>query len=298
MVLRVRTGAGGPCAAGAAALLIGAIAPAFAARGPGAGQGAAPGAPPAAEALRQIEDRGRQIATYLSAAEAGAARLGEAGQALLPPDRTVVLQRRDGWEVIFLKEAEAGAGVKGPVVVASVAFDPTSGQAGDLRAMAPPRPAPGSTVAHARARDTAEAAAAQRKEAPAPREAAVLRERDGTFSVYLKSIAGDPDTPRFGADLLARVAASGRALLSIEPLHAEETLLPPATRAPGQATLHTHTRGDLPTPTDVAAVLRDGTLAPHLVLAPGAMFRIDARGGITYLGPNPAAGAPSGGDGR
>jgi hypothetical protein len=287
---RMRPGA----AALAGALLLQAAraaAPAGAAAAPPPGAPAA--SPPAEETLRQIEERGRQIATYLQALAAGTERLrGQGGD---PPGRSVVLQARDGgWEVLFLAESPSA---KGPVVIAQVGFDPTSGQAADLRLMAPPRPAPGATVSHARAIETAEAAMAQRSDVPAPREAAVFREKDGTFSVYLMSAAGDPGVPRFGADLLARVAASGRQILSVEPLHAEETVLPPAARAPGQATLHAHGRGDLPAPTDVATVLRHPDLAPHLVLTPRSMFRIDARGGITYLGPNPAP-RPAGGDGR
>ena len=250
--------------------------------------------PPPEETIREIEARGRQIATYLLAAAAGTERLR--GQSAAIPASTVVLQGRDGgWEVLFLSEPDPVG--KGTAVIAQVGFDPTSGQAAEVRLMAPPRPAPAATVSYARAIETARAAAAGRPGAPAPHEAAVFRERDGTFSVYLKSTGGEPGVPRFGADLLARVAASGRQILSVEALHSGESLPPPASRAPGQASLHTHGLGDLPTPTDVAVVMRHPELAPHLVLTPRSMFRIDARGGITYLGPNPAP-PPTAGGGR
>jgi hypothetical protein len=88
---------------------------------------------------------------------------------------------------------------------------------------------------------------------------------------------------------MARVAASGRQLRSIEGLHAGDPIaVPIPARATGQATLHTHTTGDLPTPTDVALVRIHPALAPHLVMTPRHIFRIDRDGKVTWLGPNAA----------
>jgi hypothetical protein len=94
------------------------------------------------------------------------------------------------------------------------------------------------------------------------------------------------------------VAASGRQVTGVEPLHAGDPVdIPAAGRGPGRPTLHEHATGDLPAPTDVARVVLRPDIAPHLVLTPLFMFRLDARGGVTYLGPNRTA-SPHPGGGR
>ena len=88
-----------------------------------------------------------------------------------------------------------------------------------------------------------------------------------------------------------RVTANGRQVIGSEPYHAGATALPLAPRPPGQPTLHMHGEEDLPSPTDVAMVLLHPELAPHLVMTPHYLFRIDAQGKLTFLGPSPGGGA-------
>lgn len=261
---------------------------------------------PSDESLRALQDRGRMIALYLDAVDRGAERWKRQGSEAKPPDRTVVIPDRDGWRVLFLKDLTKDPVPAGPktgmVLLAETSFSPDAREVGDLHVMLPPHAATATAQSYARSLGEAETAVLSRPDAGRPFEDAVIREKDGTFTVYLLSHheeegektpqEAQPGSVRFGRDFSIRVAASGRQVLSIEPLHAGATAVPLAPRPAGQPTLHTHDKGDLPTPTDVALVLRNRSLAPHLVLTPRSMFRIDAEGELTWLGPNPVPAAP------
>lgn len=251
---------------------------------------------PPENALRAIEERGRQISLYLAASVKAQEALRQSPQEVPTPDEAVALEDRQGWRVVFLKDIIDRGVKRGMRVLGEVDYDPSSGEAGILRLMVPPRTAPPSTVAFARALQEAVKSASAQGGIPAPYEEAVVREKDGAFSVYLRSAPAEGGMAQFGADLLVRIASSGRQTLSIEPLHGEAAAISSAPRRAGEPTLHVHPSGDLPVPTDVAQVLRVPALAPHLVLTPRFMFRIDAEGRITYLGPRqpPAPAAPGG----
>jgi hypothetical protein len=254
--------------------------------------------PPEEKALRAIEERGRRISLYVQASEKGREVLRQSPQEVPPPDHVVVHEDRQAWRVLFLKDFQDRGVRKGLKVLAEVEYYPASGEAGMLRLMAPPRAASPLSTAFARALEEAVKAAAARGGIRAPYEEAVVREADGVFSVYLGSAPAGGGTVQFGADLLVRVASSGRQTISLEPLHAETTAVSAAPRGAGEPTLHVHPSGDLPAPTDVAQVLRRPALAPHLVLTPRFMFRIDAEGRITYLGPRPPPGPAASGGAR
>jgi hypothetical protein len=255
--------------------------------------GAAPAGAPHEETLLDLAERGRTIAVCLQAVERARARLREHPGEVAAPDRILALPGRDGWRVILLQEG-AGPSPKGPRVLAEIGYSPDAAEAGALRVMAPPRPAAAATTAHLRALQTATAAAARLPGMTPPLDEAVVREKNGSFSVYLLSRPASPGEVRFGGDVLVRVAASGRQVAAVETLHPGEPLDSPAAgRGPGQPTLHEHATGDLPSPTDVARVVLRPDVAPHLVLTRRFMFRIDARGGVVYLGPNRAAEPPA-----
>ncbi|MGH9749468.1 MAG: hypothetical protein ACRD6R_06060, partial [Candidatus Polarisedimenticolia bacterium] len=249
--------------------------------------------PPSGEVLREIETRGRFIATCWEAVAEARDQVRTVPLELPEPDGSVALQERDGgWRVVLLLEGTGVDARKGPRILAEVAFDPTAGAAGPVRSMNPPRPAPASITAHLRAQQQAATAVAGLPGGRGPFDAAVTREKDGRFGVYLKGRAPEAGMVPFGGDFLVRVAASGRRTESIEALHAEAAVVARGARAPGEPTLHVHAGADLPPPTDVAEVLRSPDLAPHLILTPRWMFRVDDRGGLTWLGPNRSA--PSG----
>ncbi len=251
---------------------------------------------PSEQALRAVEERGRSIALYLEAAsEAGAARERQAPQGAAR-DRAVVIQGRDVWRVAFLRESGQEA-VKKMLLVAEALFNQTAGEVGEVRVFAPARSAPMATTAYARALQGSELAVRGRPDAVPPFDEAVFKEDDGSYTVYLRSKGnpgaqpegpGERGSVHFGGDFLVKVAATVHEVTSTEPLHFETTLVSLAPRSPGQPTLHIHRQGDLPTATDVALVLRNPVLAPHLVLTPRFMFRIDSEGRVTYLGPNQA----------
>ena len=257
---------------------------------------------PPAEALASLQERGRLIALYLQAVDKAADLLKAQGSGASPSDRTVVIPDREGWRVIYVGDssrdlAASGMVRKGLSIVAETTFSPDAGQLGTLGLASPPRAASATIQSYVRSLEQAEIATIGRPEGGRPLLEAVVREKDATFTVYVISqqkeggerdvAAGMGGSVLFGRDFMVRIAASGRQVLSVEKLHDRNTSMSLQPRAPGTPLLHEHDQGDLPAPTDVALVLRHRVLAPLLVLTPRFMFRIDAEGAVTWLGPNP-----------
>lgn len=254
-------------------------------------------APPDEEELRSIEERGRRIHLHERAIAEARERL--AGR--LPPptrgDREVVVERERNWHVYFLKGLRGGigSGSEKRKAVARATFKPGTGKVTKANTVRTPRVAPDDVRAMAKAIELAVGASAARPEVVPPFDEACFVEEDGMFSVYLKSRDQEPGLVTFGSDLMVTVSADGRQVKGLEVLHAAPTRLPLPEESSGQLTVHTHTTGNLPTATDVAMILKYPTLAPHLVLTPDHVFRIDADGVITYRGPSGADPSGSGG---
>src|SRR3989442_1028106 len=257
----------------------------------------------------------------LSARAAGSSRTWPAMSALRSTARFVAITRsreilsgpamipdREGWRVMYVGDssrdlAASGMVRKGLSIVAETTFSPDAGQLGTLALVIPPRTAPATIQSYVRSLEQAEVATIGRPEGGQPLLEAVVREKDGTFTVYVISqqreegerdaAAGMAGSVLFGRDYMVRIAASGRQVLSVEKLHDGHASMPLQPRAPGAPLLHEHDKGDLPAPTDVALVLRHRVLAPLLVLTQRFMFRIDGEGAVTWLGsnPNPKPGA-------
>ncbi len=260
--------------------------------GPSQHIGPLPDAGPAPEELRALEDRGRGIALYFEAVREAEDLARSAGYDLRP-DRVLVVAERDGWRVIFLRDIGVQGAQKGLKLQADVPFNQTVGELGAIRIAVPPRTITAAMASYARALDIAEATVAGNPGVRPPIESSVFRETDGSFTVYLKSEGDDPALARFGGDLRVHVASTGRQRLEMEALHGEPDVVSRAPRPAGAPTIHEHAPGDLPSPTDVAEILRDPALAPLLVMTPRWMFRVDAQGNVTFLGPSPAASAPA-----
>lgn len=250
---------------------------------------------PDPEALAELQREGRSLATYLGAIAAGRGRLAAQGAHMVTPDHEVLMEGRGWVRIAYLKDATASSPHRDAVIVAQVEYDPTSGEAGALSSMLPPRQAPATTISFARAIQAARTAVKARAGTHPPFDATVQREKDGTFTVYLLPAAVEPGTVRMGADFRVRVARSGRQATAVEPLHASEPVtLQLAGRPAGEPTLHIHAGDDQPTVTDVARVVQFPALGPHLVITPSSLFRIESDGRIVYLGPNPTAPVPPG----
>lgn len=267
----------------------------------GATRGAAAIEPPAEETLKAIAERGRAVAVAIQVTDQARDKLARQSQGIVKPNGVITYLDRGLWHIVFLQDPEAepvpGLPRRGTMVVAETEYAEGADEVGNLRAMAPPRPATQTMVSYLRALRLAQTEAGSRSKDGLPLASAAFRERDGTFTVYLLP-HGEPGGPAvFGADLVVRVMSSGRQVLSVEAAHATTTDVPLAGRSVGQPTLHTHASGDLPTPGDVALVRLHPSLAPHLVLTPQSMFRIDAAGAITYLGPSPVPVAAPGSPG-
>ncbi len=249
--------------------------------------------PPSADELAAIEELGFRIARHIEAHKKAATKLADMRDEIAPlVDGTVVMEGKTAWRVLFLKEPPPQDARRGPVVMARIDYYPAAGEVGQPNMMVPPREAPAATASHYRALQVALVAAARAEGRPGALSGAVSRIQGGRFVVHVMSDATEDGHARFGGDSLARIAATGRQLEEIQPLHAGPPIdLPIVGRSAGEPTLHTHAEGERPTATDVARVILEPRLAPHLVLTPNFMYRIDATGRITFLGINPAPAA-------
>ena len=248
---------------------------------------------PDEEALRAISLQGRRIASYHEAVARAQARYreqnGDSG-----PVQVVIVDRGGVTKAVFVRRQMDAQKLKSAyVMVAEAGFNPRAGEVTTYQEFNPPKTPPTDAIQELSALESAYAAASAQVKPGADFEEAVFREPDKTLTVYLKT------TPKasqasFGGDARAQVASTGLQVTQFQALHdtATTTLDIPAQKTQGP-TLHEHVAGDLPTETDVATVIEHARLAPHLVLTPRFMFRIDDTGAITYIGPNqvPPAGA-------
>jgi hypothetical protein len=239
------------------------------------------------EAVRAVETEGRRIASYHEAVEKARERLRQQDPALAEGARVVVVERAGAWHVVLMRRDDSHPESKAMVMAADAVFQPKAGEIVSFQAYTPPKPAPPDAQAALRAIETARAGAQNQPGlARPPFEESVFREKGGSFTVVLHSKPDVAGTVKFGADLLARVGSDGAQLVEIKPLHDVTVAVKVPAKEGAEPGLHTHTSGDLPTATDVALVIEHPTLAPHLVLTPHWMFRIEADGGLTWLGPN------------
>ena len=265
-----------------AAVAVAAVAPPAVAQGAVA-QGAAR---PSDGELRAITEAGRRIASYQEAIVTTRKRFEEKTD-LGDRVRPVVVDRKGVWHVVFISRELQGGDLKAWLLVADAVFRPRAGEVERFDLFDPPKPAPTDAQAAMRAIDTARAGAQAHVAAVPPGFAeSVFRDKSGTFTVYLQSRTGARTVTRFGSDLKATISADGNQVLQIAPLHGPGES---ADVAPGDGrtpTLHSHARGDLPTETDVALVVESPRVAPHLVLTPSWIFRIESDGVVTWLGRN------------
>lgn len=260
------------------------------------GAAADPQPAPNEDGLRALEAGGRRIAAYHEAARRTLHSYREQADEIAETTRQVVLERAGATRVIFVRKVP-GDEARGWLMVAEAGFNSRIGEVTSLLQHEPARPAPAEALAALRALDVARAAAvAREKEAMPPFQEAVFREKDKTFTVVLQTRPEGSVSVRFGSDLVLKISGDGMQVSNIKAPHGTTSVsVPVPLRAGSDPTLHSHIEGDLPTETDVAVVLERPALAPHLVLTPRYMFRIDEGGGITYLGPNPVPPAAPGG---
>jgi hypothetical protein len=250
---------------------------------------------PSDEVLRAITEAGRRIASYQEAIVTARKRFEESTD-LGDRVRPVVVDRTGVWHVVFISRELKAGDTKAWLLVADVVFRPRAGEVERLEMFDPPKAAPADAQAAMRAIETARTGAqAQTAAVPPPFAESVFRDKGGTFTVYLQSRTGARAVTRFASDLKAKISADGNQVLEISPLHGpgESVDVPPGDgKAP---TLHAHARGDLPTETDVALVIASPRMAPHLVLTPAWIFRIEADGAVTWLGRNEVPPVATGG---
>jgi len=251
-------------------------------------------APPAAEELQAITENGRRIAAYHEAVAKTRAALAPQHPEVAEA-RAVVVDRNGVPHVSYFLRDETGPQARW-VLIADAIYQARAGEVGATvfpdRAKAPPADA----VTHLRAIEAARAGVTTKAGGPAgPWDEAVFKEKTGgAYVVYLQTHAAS-NTTRFGADARLRISGDGMQVGEMTVLHGEMTTVPVPVRAGASPTLHSHAQGDLPTDTDVAVVLDHPTIAPHLILTPHHMFRIESDGRVSYLGPNAVPPAASGG---
>jgi hypothetical protein len=274
------------------------LSPGFAvAQAPGAAPpGAAPaGDRPADEMLRAAESDGHRIASYHEAIAKALVRAGEKNRDLLEDTRTIVVNRGGIWHVVFLRQVITASVTRGLMAVADAVFQPRAGDLSAFQAFDPPRVSPTDAQAALRAGDNSISKAQQGMPGGTSFDEVILRDGQGPWTVYLQRRSSVVGMALIGGDFLATVSPDGTQVTGIKPIHDKSVDDSVPLAKSGSPTLHTHPVGDLPTATDVALVLEHPALAPHLVLTPRWMFRIEEGGRITYLGPNSVPPVATGG---
>ncbi len=247
---------------------------------------------PSEESLRAIEASGRRLASYREAVERCVAKMREQpGGAPESDIQIVVPKRAGGSHITFTRKAAPGQTNLGLLMVAEADFDDASGVVDHALGLPEPKPLPAVLLPYVKALQLVAGVVASRPDAKPPLVTSIFKEKDRGLTVYLQSQAGE-GIVRFGGDFRVKASPDGQMVVGIEPLHANVTDVAARAVASSQPTLHMHESGDIPTDTDVALVLSHPTLAPHLVLTPSSMYRIDASGSITWLGPNQAPPGP------
>ena len=267
------------------------------AQAPAARPPAAPagGDRPADEMLRAVETEGRRIATYREAIDKARAQAREKNPDLLEGTRMVVVNRSGTWHVVFLRQVTTAGVTKGLMAVADAVFNPRAGDLSAFQAFDPPRASPSDAQAALRAGDSSISRGQQGLPGGTTFEETMMRDGQGPWTVYLLRRPTVPGTVSIGGDFVATVSPDGTQVTDIKPIHDKSVGDSVPLAKSVSPTLHMHPSGDLPTATDVAMVLEHPALAPHLVLTPRWMFRIEESGAITYLGPNSVPPVASGG---
>lgn len=251
---------------------------------------------PSEEALRDVERLGLRIASYHEAVVRARERFKGPGTDTTEPAQFIVVARNGTWKVIVMRPAPSDAGAGKWQMLMELGFNPKAGEVTTIQRFLPPRQAPADALTLRRAIEVASSLIALRVPgAKAPFLEAAFKEADKTYSVYLQPAPERPAAPRFGSDLHSTVSADGTKVLKSRALHGSGDPVTVQPGAAGEPTLHSHVEGDLPAETDVALVKEHPQLAPHLVLTPHHMFRIDQAGAITYIGPNEVPPVPPGG---
>ena len=250
---------------------------------------------PADDALKAVSDLGRRIASYHEGVERCRAAL-KAQRADLEDARAVMVDRNGVLHVVFMRQETGTKETRPWMMVADAVFQPKAGEVVSLQVIDPSKVPPFDATATMRALDLARTgAAASAHLAPPFLEAALKDKVTAPFMVYLQAKPEGARAVRFGGDVLVRLGADGAQIAEVRPLHDAAVTVQVPAKAGAEPTLHSHGTGDLPTETDIATVLEHPTLAPHLVLTPRYMFRIEGDGSITYIGPNSVPPVPAGG---
>jgi hypothetical protein len=260
--------------------------------------GTATGQPPARPsdgALQAITQEGRRIASYHEAISTARKRLGERTD-LGDQTLAIVVERGGAQHVAFITRGTKAQESKGFMLLADAVFQPRAGEVQRLDVFEPPKPVPADVMTMQRALETARTAAqAHAADARPPFLEAIFRDKDKGFTIYLQSRARSPVMVRFGADVRLKIGSDGYQVVEVTVLHepGESSDVPPGDgKSP---TLHSHSLGDLPTGTDVALVVENPRLAPHLVMTPSWILRIEADGALTWIGRNEVPPAAPGG---
>ncbi|HET6278486.1 MAG TPA: hypothetical protein VFG08_06865 [Candidatus Polarisedimenticolia bacterium] len=251
--------------------------------GAGASSGADP--QPTVDQLGEIEAEGRRIARYLGALARAQDEFETQAPAGASFDRQVIVESRDGWHAIFVTAADPGLLNDQPDLVAEAVVNPDTMDIRTFRYVENPRGVQKIAGDHLLAVESALIAGAAADGASPPFDASIFFESGQLFRVYLTGKPAD-GMIRFGGDFRLEIERNPIRVSSIEPLHAETWPVALPAGAAGEPTAHSHLEHDLPTATDVALVMIWPTLAPHLVLTPRHIYRIEADGSIAYLGRN------------
>ena len=113
----------------------------------------------------------------------------------------------------------------------------------------------------------------------------VLREADGTITVYFTPGNTNPDIVLLGGDYRVSVSGDGNKVLKSTPLHV--SILEQAIKGPEGGrilgTMITNILTETPNETDVAMTILNPVISPRLVVCENWMYRIEKNGDIVVI---------------
>jgi hypothetical protein len=231
--------------------------------------------PPSLEELGMIELRGSQIAEYQ--------RLTIKAAELLPPGRPdleklenyVAVKEPGLWSVYFGRVSDYGSKFH-----AAYIYSCPAGAPDQMKLQDSGRNIYGEVLELAKAVKLAVHSIAGPMQFPRY-NTYVFREQDGTITAYLIPGNDLPGTAILGGDFKFSISKNGSKIINKTKLHKEALEIP---LTGNSAAFNKHLADGLPAETDVSFVLLYPMVAPHYVIGPKWMSRIDADGKIYILG--------------
>ncbi len=235
---------------------------------------------PSEEEIASVEKRGREIAEYEKAAIRATDLLMEG-----KPDESrlglfLAVKSENALRVYFGKVSE-----EDKKLIPAYVYSCPEGKYNEMKRVETPKELPEEIHQLARAIKLAMGSISNEIQHARYNNNA-FREKDGSITVYITPGNTNPKVILLGGDFKFSISRDGNEVIEKLKLHQStiELRSKPKGRKKPVATVHTHITDDLPTETDVAIVILNPQIAPHIVVGPTWVTGILSNGEIEVIG--------------